>query len=347
MVGLFFAGLPTAAADDPDVRRPPADAQKLEQGASRYMRGWRLALIASDASSDSAIMQSPFAPNFYLEEGHVHVTSIAFGVNRFFALDPRRGVIPGWPCDADCYARFADDPPPSVLAYTTTGQRDSDLDFEPFRYDVADIVEAITYAGGKLYLLNRNPPKVHVYTVDGRRVQAEDFYLAEGERYRTPEGTWRGNYSPRDFVHAAGRFYVLDGGSNRDAPKVFVYDTAGERIPEAEFAIDGLRFESCGQRDGSCEYVQQIGHADGVIYIKVRLNERLTSHVTYWTYALAGHRTGTRYFKDAAFTDAMTYANDWFYVVSNHTDSPARLCAYTPMGQRVQPDSEGANSRFC
>lgn len=171
--------------------------------------------------------------------------------------------------------------------------------------------------------------------------------MAEGERYRVSEGIW-GNYSPLDFVHAAGRFYVLDGGSNRDAPKMFVYDTAGLRIPEAEFEIGGLRFESCGQGDGSCEYVQQIAHADGILYVKVRLNERLTSHVTYWTYALAGDRTGTRYFNDAGNTDAMTYANDWFYLVSNSNAEPPRLCAYTPMGQRVQPDSEGgSNSRLC
>lgn len=185
LVGLALAALPTLAADDP-VSAPAADAQELEQGVSRYTRGWRLALTqplddaaestepqsmtASDASSGNATAPSSFAPNFYLDEEHVYVTSIAFGANRFFALDTRRGLLPGWPCDADCYARFADDPPPSVLAYSTTGQRDADMDFEPYRYDVVDSVEAITYAGGKLYVLNRNPPKVHVYTVDGRRV---------------------------------------------------------------------------------------------------------------------------------------------------------------------------------
>ena len=308
------------------------------------MRGWRLALTPP---LDNTAGSTPFAPSFYLDEAHVYVTSVAFGADRFFALDTRRVSFPGWPCDAGCYAEFADDPPPNVLAYSTTGERDSDMDFEPYRYDVADVMMAITYAGGKLYVLNRNPPKVYVYTVHGRRVRAEDFYLAGGERYRDSELTLRENYHPLDFVHVAGRFYVLDRGSNRDAPKVFVYDIAGLRIPEAEFEVDGLRFESCGQGEGSCEYVDHIGHADGILYVKVLLNEpneRPVNDVAYWTYALAGHRTGTRYFRDALFTNAMTYANGWFFLVSNDTGVRPRIFTYPPMGEARTAGQRGLAS---
>ena len=355
-VSLGIAGLLSAAqADDGAAKSADSaestDAAELEQPTSRYTRGWRLAVaqqLLEGRQDDGG--QPPdavaFAPEFDLDDGHVWVTSVAFGEDRFFALDIGRTWVAGWPCDEACYARLADRPPPRVRAYTTTGDLDASLDFEPYEYDAADHVVAIVYAAGKLYVMNRNPPKVYVYMPDGRRVVEEDFYLAGGERYREDGHDSDMSRLPVDFVHAAGRFYVLDQGSNQYAPKVWVYDSAGARIREAEFQIDGLRFEGCGSGDDSCEWPESIVHADGTLYVKVWLRVPGWPTVDHpiWLYALDGSRAGTLHFDDSAlFTDGMTHANGWFYLLSDYSSTePYRVCAYTLQGQRVAPNAEGA-----
>ena len=352
-VSLGIAGLLSAAQADDGAAAPAAstDAPELEQPASRYTRGWRLAVaqqLLEGRQDDGG--QPPdavaFAPEFDLDDGHVWVTSVAFGDDRFFALDKGRTWVAGWPCDEACYARLANRPPPRVRAYKTTGDLDASLDFEPYEYDAADSVVAIVYAAGKLYVMNRNPPKVYVYMPDGRRMEEEDFYLAGGERYREDGHDSDMSRLPMDFVHAAGRFYVLDQGSNQYAPKVWVYDSAGARIREADFRIDGLRFEGCGSGDDSCEWPESIVHADGTLYVKVWLRVPGWPTVDHpiWLYALDGSRTGTLHFDDSAlFTDGMTHANGWFYLLSVHSSAePYRLCAYTLEGQRVAPNAEGA-----
>ena len=362
-VSLGIAGLLSAAQADDGAAKPadstsPAastDAAELEQRTSRYTRGWRLALAQQllEGRQDGG-GQPPdavaFAPEFYLDDGHVWVTSMAFGEDRFFALDIGRTTTAGWPCDEECYVRLANRRPPRVRAYTTTGDLDASLDFEPYEYDAADHVVAIVYAAGKLYVMNRNPPKVYVYMPDGRRVEEEDFYLAGGERYCEDGHDSDMSRLPVDFVHAAGRFYVLDQGSNQYAPKVWVYDSAGARIPEAEFQIDGLRFEGCGSGNDSCEWPESIVHADGTLYVKVWLRVPGWPTVDHpiWLYVLDGSRAGTRHFDDSAlFTDGMTHANGWFYLLSDYSSAePHRLCAYTLEGQRVAPNAEGAGA-YC
>ena len=363
---LGIAGVLSAAqADDGAAKRaifaspakaaPAAstDAPELEQPTSRYTRGWRLAVAQQllEPPPDGGGQPSDavsFAPEFDLDDRHVWVTSMAFGADRFFALDIGSTTTTGWPCDEACYARLANRPPPRVRAYTTTGDLDANLDFEPYEYDAADHVVAIVYAAGKLYVMNRNPPKVYVYMPDGRRVEEEDFYLAGGERYREDGHDSDMSHLPVDFVHAAGRFYVLDQGTNQYAPKVWIYDTAGARIPEAEFRIDGLRFEGCGSGDDSCEWPESIVHADGTLYVKVWLRVPGWPTVDHpiWLYALDGSRAGTLHFDDSAlFTAGMTHANGWFYLLSNHSNTePHRLCAYTLQGERLEPNS---GDRYC
>ena len=229
-----------------------------------------------------------------------------------------------------------------MRAYTTTGDLDASLDFEPYEYDAADHVVAIVYAAGKLYVMNRNPPKVYVYMPDGRRVVEEDFYLAGGERYREEDHDSDMIFGPADFVYAAGRFHVLARGTNQYAPKVWVHDTTGTRMPEAEFQIDGLRFEGCGSGDDSCEWPVSIAYANGILYVEVGV--RVAGWIEYpiWLYATDGNRTGTLHFDESArFTDGMTHANGWFYLLSDSSTEPYRVCAYTLQGQRVAPSSAG------
>lgn len=323
------------------------DAQELEEH-SRYLRGWQLALTqrppdrepdADVDEGDQSLDATTFAPEFYMDDGHVNVSSVAFGTDRFFALDAGRTSFPGWPCDEECLAQSRPIQAPLVRAYTTAGKRDANVDFEPHLYDAADFVVAIAYAAGKLYVMNRNPPRVYVYMLDGRRIPDEDFYLAGGERYREDGHSSDMSLAPADLVHAAGRFYVLDKGTNQYTPKVFVYDTRGMRIPEAEFRIDGLRFKGC---DDSCEFVDNIAHADGILYVRVwvRVPGYPPVDRPAWLYNLDGSRAGTLHFDESArFTEGMTHANGWFYLMSQVSSSKLqRICAYTLAGQRVESE---------
>ena len=334
-----------------------ADEPELEQRTS-YLRGWRLALTqrpadepdaqADDGEDDQRPAATTFAPELYFDEAHINIVSVTFGADRFFALDTGRIRSPGWPCDAACIERTRPLRTPNVSAYTPAGDLDPNLGFEPVFYDGADTAEAITYAAGKLYILNRNPPKVYVYTTDGRRVPDEDFYLAGGERAREEGYDDDMAFLPIDFTYAAGRFYILDRGTNNHSPKVFVHDTAGTRIPEAEFRIDGLNYRVCGSGDNTCESVDHIGHANGTLYVQVWLWTPEWPNVDdpFWTYTLDGTRTGTlRFDESARFTQGLTHANDWFYLLSGYSSTePQRICAYTPQGQRVAPSDR---DRYC
>ena len=340
-----MGGAPLVATADPspDAAASAGEAEymaELHQRLSQPLRGWRLALLPSSAPS--------FAPEFHLDARHVFVRSMAFGGNRFFALDVRRVVSPGWPCDENCRAGFANDPPARVVAYTPSGRRDDRGSFELHRYDVVDDTKAIIWANGKLHALNSNPPKVHAYTKQGQPVQDEGFHLAGGERYRTYDGAARDNYRPVDFVYAAGRFFVLDGGSNRAAPKVFVYTAEGVHLPEAGFGIDGLRFRDCGSGRGVCEFPTHIAHADGMLYIKVWLPaaDGVGADHVWRRYTLDGSRVDAFRFEESArFTMGMTYANGWFYLLSDLV--PQRVCAYTLEGARVAPSQPARQNGHC
>ena len=322
-----------------------ADEPELEQRTS-YLRGWRLALTqrradeptaqADDGEDDQRPAATTFVPELYFDEAHVNIISVTFGADRFFALDTGY-VVRSQPLRT-----------PNVRAYTPAGDLDPDFGFEPAFYDGADTAEAITYAAGKLYVLNRNPPKVYVYTTDGRRVPDEDFYLAGGERAREEGYDDDMAFLPVDFTYAAGRFYILDRGTNNHSPKVFVHDTAGTRIPEAEFRIDGLNYRVCGSGDNTCESVDHIGHANGTLYVQVWLWTPEWPNVDdpFWTYTLDGTRTGTlRFDESARFTYGMTHANNWFYLLSGYSSTePQRICAYTLQGERVARSDE---DRYC
>lgn len=362
----LLLGASTAAGEAPDASNAPhvvvapayRDTPPAEVRRASYLMGWRVALTrrayveqpttkAPSAPAETPPQQQHFAPEFDLVGVHVFVQSVAFGGERFYALDTGRTSFPDWPCDADCYALFSADPPPRVYAYTITGDRDTDIAFEPHQHDAADYVRAIEYADDRLYVLNVNPPKVHAYTLDGARVPGEDFYLAGGEHHRTWDGNGWPNCCPADFAHADGRFYVLDQGTNNHAPKVFVYDTAGRRDRAAEFQIDGLRYEMCGT-GAVCEYPTHIVHADGALYVKVRVPNSAVD-VPVWRYSMAGAREGTLNFGHSAlFTYGMTYANDWLYLLSHiNIRGLQRICAYTTQGKRVMSTGVEPTGRFC
>ena len=330
--GLAVQDAPSRSTAAP---KESADEPELEQRTS-YLQGWRLALMqpaADDGEDDQRPAATTFVPELYFDEAHVNIVSVTFGADRFFTLDTGY-VVASHPLRA-----------PNVRAYTPAGDLDPNFGFEPAFYDGADIAEAITYAAGKLYVLNRNPPKVYVYTTDGRRVPDEDFYLAGGERAREEGYDDDMAFLPVDFTYAAGRFYILDRGTNNHSPKVFVHDTAGARIPEAEFLIDGLNYRVCGSADNTCESVDHIGHANGLLYVQVWLwtPEWPNYDDPFWTYTLDGTRTGTlRFDESARFTYGMTHANDWFYLLSgySHIDEAQRICAYTQQGERVASSDE-------
>ena len=101
-VSLGIAGLLSAAQADDGATAPAAstDAPELEHPMSPYTRGWRLALAQQLLKGRQDGGGQPpdavaFAPEFYLDDGDVNVSSVAFGADRFFALDTGRTTFPG------------------------------------------------------------------------------------------------------------------------------------------------------------------------------------------------------------------------------------------------------------
>ena len=136
LLGASAAGATPDDGQAPRLGVEPAENTLPEVRGASYLRGWRVAVAhwanvaQSPAEASNAVAgpqpppeRSSYATEFDLAGDHVFVWSVAFGGDRWFALDTGRTSFPGWPCDSDCYARFSADPPPRVYAYDATGSR--------------------------------------------------------------------------------------------------------------------------------------------------------------------------------------------------------------------------------
>ena len=79
----------------------------------------------------------------------------------------------------------------------------------------------ITFANGRLYVVDTSDEKVYAYDTSGRRLPAADFDLDPANRY------------PYGITFANGRLYVVDWLRE----KVYAYDTSGRRLPAADFDL--------------------------------------------------------------------------------------------------------------
>ncbi len=111
-----------------------------------------------------------------------------------------------------------------VYAYTGTGQRDPDNDFDAVGVDVGPL-HRFAYANGRFYLFHAQGRggKLFAYTVTGQREASNDIDLPGG------------NIWPRGIAYAEGRFHVI----NVRARKVYAYTAAGDRDAQADFDLGG------------------------------------------------------------------------------------------------------------
>ena len=293
--GLLFA-LTQAVFGEETLGEATPDAEAPEERS--FMRGWRLAIHD---------LEPRFVDEFDLASDQVSPRAVAYAFDRFIVLD---SLCRFGPCAG----------PGKAFAYTPDGQRDPDSDFA-----LAPRISwsGATYANGLLYVvgLSLDTDTVFAYTERGERATAADFELD------------RRNYNPRGIVHVDGHFYVLDSGQDsppRRAAKVYVYTTAGVRVPAAEFGL-GLHTR---------DFPHEITYVDGLFYIAV-----IQWVAPGWVeprppvliYRPDGERLGGLPFPQA-FIDGMTFVNEQFHVLSGFG-----VCAYTLKGERVA----GVEERWC
>ncbi|MYK50669.1 MAG: hypothetical protein F4032_02755 [Gemmatimonadetes bacterium] len=98
-----------------------------------------------------------------------------------------------------------------VYAYTVSGQRVADADFDLAEDNIDPF--GIAYANDRFYVANNSDSetnKVYAYTVSGQRDEDADFNLVSSD--------------PFGIIYASDRFYVVDGGDNA----VYAYTSAGQ-----------------------------------------------------------------------------------------------------------------------
>ena len=154
--------------------------------------------------------EGSMAGNFDLDRAHFNSRGIAYANNRFYFFNWLRRM---------------------VFAYTGTGQRDPDKDFDVVGIIVGPL-HRFAYTNGRFYIFDslqgRNGGKLFAYTVTGQRDAQADLDLGDG------------NFRPRGIVYAAGRFYVLD------SRKVFAYTASGTRDAQADFDLGDDNFSPTG-----------------------------------------------------------------------------------------------------
>ncbi len=255
----------------PDVPglRFAAAARRLT-GTPTEVGSYAMSYTVTDADGDSYTIYFTIAVGVGAATGTVGIadlpgfrsTGIAYASGRFYFLSWR---------DAKVYA------------YTGTGQRDRDNDFDLVQ-DVGPL-DRLAYANGRFYVFHAQGAggKLFAYTAAGQRDAANDFVLqydewprgiasADGLTYvvnvragkvyaYTASGTRElpadfdlddDHLSPSGIVYAASRFYVLD----TRAAKVFAYTGSGARDAGADFELE------CDNRAG-----RGITYADGSFYV--------------------------------------------------------------------------------
>ena len=174
-----------------------------------------------------------------------------------------------------------------VYAYTASGARASDHDFDLI---VTGIADAITYANDHFYVLYWDRHKVYAYTASGARASDHDFDLDDDNRE-----------SSSGMTYANGRFYVTDYLDD----KVYAYDASGARA--AAFDFDLATHPSGGIR-----------YARDRFYVANSLAKKV------YAYDASGARAADYDFDlddDNDDANGMTYANDRFYVINSGPDS--------------------------
>ena len=208
-----------------------------------------------------------------------------------------------------------------------------------FDLDQQGEAEGITYANGRLYVVDYFDGKVYVYRTDGQRDSAADFDL-------DPQNT-----EPTGITYANGRFYVV----GQSGGKVYAYQADGQRDSAADFDLDPLNESPSG-----------ITYAENGFYVVGYgpLDDGISfGGSKVYAYRMDGGRDSAADFDLVEPYDSpegITYANGRFYVVNSGDEGyDDKVYAYRTDGQRdsaadfdLEPLNEGpqgivyANGRF-
>ena len=192
-----------------------------------------------------------------------------------------------------------------VYAYTVTGQRDPDNDFDVFNVGPLD---RFAYANGRFYIFNVQGVggKLFAYTETGQRDASNDFEL---------NGS---NIAPTGIAYADGRFYVL----NLRGGPVYAYTASGARDAAVDFVLD---------RDNSAP--RGIAYANGGFYVVDEFDDKV------YAYTVSGQRDSAADFALACDTRSaigITYGNGDFHVL-DWTDSKVYTYAATGGNTGMSP----------
>ena len=203
----------------------------------------------------------------------------------------------------------------------------------------------ITFANGRLYVVDDSDAKVYAYDASGRHVPDADFDLAPG--HTEAEGItfangrfyvvdWdddkayayqasgrrdsaadfdlaSDNTFPRGITFANSRFHVVDSIDN----KVYAYDASGRHVPAADFDLASDSNWSAG-----------ITFANGRFYVVDWEDDKA------YVYEASGRRNPAADFdlaSDNIFAKGITFANGRFYVVDT---VKRKVYAYDASGRR-------------
>ena len=204
--------------------------------------------------------------NFQLHRSHGNSRGMAYANDRFYIF------------------RWLDN---KVYAYSGTGQRDPDNDFDlNLRFGPLD---RFAYANGRFYVFHVQGVggKLFAYTITGNRDASNDLELH-------PDNSW-----PRGVAYADGRFYVVD----QQDGKVYAYTDSGDRDAAADFALAHVRF---------------FGSYAGIAYVKDRFYVLDDLDDKVYTYTISGDRDAAADFAlacDNVSPVGIAYANDSFHVL--------------------------------
>ena len=166
--------------------------------------------------------------DFGLDPANDAAHGITFANNRFYVVD-----------DVD-HARHVDDANDKVYAYTASGGRDPDADFEfPLSPQFSGYL-GITFANNRFYVVSWYQKAVYGFTASGQRDDSVTFDLAAANDW------------PAGITFANGSLYVLDAYDD----KVYAYTASGGRDPDADFGLDSAN-----------DAGQGITFADGRFYV--------------------------------------------------------------------------------
>ncbi len=216
--------------------------------------------------------------SFDLHKDHSNSRGIAYANDRFYIF------------------RWLDN---KVYAYTRTGQRDPNNDFD-LTPNIFGPIHRFAFANGRFYVFHVHGAdgKLFAYTITGQRDASRDLELHAN------------NSSPRGIAYADGRFYVVD----QQDSKVYAYAASGDRDAAADFDLGNDRF---------IWSLEGFVFANGRFYVLDGLVDKV------YAYTASGQRDATADFAlacDNVWAIGIAYGNGRFYVL-NWTDR--KIYTYT------------------